>query len=83
MLDVAFPTGSNAEDVMAVLKRVNIAVFGHHRAYVRPASECYTLVKCLEYPLGSGSDLLIPECKERLAAYKEGDDWFTPPDGIQ
>eukprot|EP00971_Amphidinium_carterae_P077863 1540157-Amphidinium_carterae.1 len=60
MLDVAFPTGSNAEDVMAVLKRVNTAVFAHHRAYVRPASERHTLVKCLEYPLGSGSGSRVP-----------------------
>ena len=53
------------EDLMAVLKRVTMIVFGRKHAYLREANPRPVYVKCFSYP-DDNRDVLVPGCKELM-----------------
>eukprot|EP00971_Amphidinium_carterae_P248848 4939461-Amphidinium_carterae.1 len=73
MVEVAFPPGVNPVDAKAMLKRATWIIFAE-RVYIRVADIGERPVPAYEYPLGE-KDLLKPDCKSRMAAYKEGSEW--------
>eukprot|EP00971_Amphidinium_carterae_P350095 6491378-Amphidinium_carterae.2 len=81
LIEVAFPPQTNVVEARAMLKRATWVVFGD-RVYLRPADAGEKTVErpvqCFEYP-GGKRDLLKASCKERLSAYKNGQDWDPIP----
>ena len=78
LISSTFNSSIKKEDLMAVLKRVNVVVFGHLRVYVRKASEKPIYINTVEYDTVGGRDLLVPDCKSRIRAHKRGQDPELP-----
>ena len=72
MTRCAFLNTAVDEDVMAVLKRAHVIVFGHRRIYVRMAGSSKKTVEAMDYPVGD-RDLLVSTSKEAFNAYKSGE----------
>eukprot|EP00971_Amphidinium_carterae_P343635 6483498-Amphidinium_carterae.1 len=82
-LEFVAPTFSNTfsrEDIVAVLKRANIVIFGRHHVYVRPAGIVELPVLALGYPASTGRDLINDAKKGNLKLYRSGSqDWMITP----
>ena len=72
MTRCAFLNTAVDEDVMAVLKRAHVIVFGHRRIYMRTAGAAKKSVEVIDYPVGD-RELLVPASKEPFGAYKAGE----------
>ena len=66
-----FRAGAGEQDVMALLKRAHVILFGDKRVHLREACATPMAVKCINYP-ASGKDLLSPDCKTKFGQCKEG-----------
>ena len=72
MMHCIFKSHASDPDVIALLKRANVVLFGARRVYLRLASATPCIIPCIEYP-PCGSDLRSNDCKERFSRYKEGE----------
>eukprot|EP00971_Amphidinium_carterae_P188879 3749712-Amphidinium_carterae.1 len=87
LLNMVAPTFSSTfsrEDVLAVLKRANLAIFGNDRVYVRPGIIGEAPVAAFPYPsstrMSVDRDLIADDKKENLKLYRSGsDDWMVDP----
>ena len=79
MVDVNFPKGSDAEDVMAYINRMHIVLLTDNWIYWRLADAGDANVPRMEWPTPDPKkrDLFVPEVREILKAYKK-DNKYRP-----
>ena len=72
LLQGTFNQHAHEEDVMALLKRANVVIFGRKAVYFRPANPNAVAVKVFHYPEEKDQNLLSDDVTDRMAAYKKG-----------
>eukprot|EP00971_Amphidinium_carterae_P158171 3135491-Amphidinium_carterae.1 len=79
MVAPTFSSTFSREDVVAVLKRSNLVIFGKTYVYVRPSVVGEYPVSAFSYP-GGDRDLLDDEKKVNLRLFRSGsEDWQMDP----
>ena len=72
-----FRVGAGEQDVMALLKRAHVILFGDKRVYLRSGLRHSNGSAVHQLSSASGKDLLSPDCKTKFGLYKEGEN-ITP-----
>ena len=83
LLQGTFNANAHEEDILALLKRSNVIVFGRKAVYFRQANPVPCAVKVLHYPEEKDTNLLSDEVSDRMAAYKQGKKIAAPVDDAQ
>ena len=83
LLQGTFNANAHEEDILALLKRSNVIVFGRKAVYFRRVNPVPCAVKVLHYPDEKDNNLLSDEVSDRMAAYKQGKKIGAPVDDAQ
>ena len=82
LLQGTFNPSSHGEDILALLKRANVVIFGRQAVYFRAASPEVTGVQVVHYPEAKDYNLLSNEVGDRMSAYKKGKKVSAPSEDV-
>ena len=83
LLQGTFNPSSHCEDILALLKRASVVIFGRQAVYFRAASSEVTGVQVVHYPEAKDYNLLSAEVGDRMSAYKKGKKISTPSEDVE
>ena len=75
-----FDPAAHEEDILALLKRANMVVFGRRAVYFRPACPTVSHANVIRYPDANDQGLLTGDMSIRMSSYKKGKKVTPPPD---
>ena len=70
LLGGTFSPTTHEEDVLALMKRANVVIFGRRAVYLRKACPEPSKAKVIHYPELDDRNLLTSDMTERMRAYK-------------
>ena len=83
LLGGTFSPTTHEEDVLALMKRANVVIFGRRAVYLRKACPEPSKAKVIHYPELDDRNLLTSDMTERMRAYRKGKKVTPPEDDVE